>query len=194
MPKIAAPTVAEHRSRVQARLVAAAEEIMRSGDATGLTAGAVSSAAGIARNSIYRYVDSIDELRALVVARHLPAWLDAVASQMARQTTPAGRIDAWVRANLRQASASGHAWLIDAVRAAPRSAAAVASADAAHTGLREPLAAAWTQLLDGDAERARLATAITFGIVETGFGQLESGVAPCTVEDACCRAALGMAP
>lgn len=194
MPKIAAPTVAEHRSRVQTRLIAAAEEIMRSGDAAALTAGAVSSAAGIARNSIYRYVDSIDELRALVVARHLPAWLDAVASQMVGQTTPAGRIDAWVRANLRQASASGHAWLIDAVRAAPQSAAAVASADAAHTGLREPLAAAWTQLLDGDEERAPLATAITFGIVETGFGQLESGVAPRTVEDACCRAALGMAP
>ena len=82
MPKIAAPTVAQHRAMVQRRLIDAAEEIMRSGEPQRLTAGAVTSAAGIARNSIYRYVDSVDDLRGLVLARHLPAWIDAVAAEL----------------------------------------------------------------------------------------------------------------
>ncbi|GAB3389832.1 TetR/AcrR family transcriptional regulator [Humibacter soli] len=192
MPRIAAPTVAEHRAQVQARLVAAAEQIMRAGDSGQLTAGAVSSAAGIARNSIYRYVDSIDDLRALVVSRHLPEWMAAVSSALEREATPQGRVTAWVEANLRQAAASGHAWLMDAVRSLPDSAAATASADAAHTDLREPLTAAWQDLLGHDGVRSRLATAITFGIVETGFGQLDAGVPIDVVVAACCDAALGM--
>jgi len=82
VPKIAAPTVAQHRAMVQRRLIDAAEEIMRSGEPEKLTAGAVTAAAGIARNSIYRYVDSVDDLRGLVLARHLPAWIDAVAAEL----------------------------------------------------------------------------------------------------------------
>ena len=50
MPKIAAATVAEHRENVLAALVDASERILRAGDP--LTAGVVSSAAGIARSQI----------------------------------------------------------------------------------------------------------------------------------------------
>ena len=67
MPKISAPTVKEHRDQVRTRLIDAAENLLRDRGADGLTAGAVSSAAGIARNSIYRYVDSVDDLRGLDV-------------------------------------------------------------------------------------------------------------------------------
>ena len=63
MPKIAAPTVAEHREHIRVALIDAAEAILRAGEP--LTAGVVSGAAGIARNSIYRYVDSVDDLRGL---------------------------------------------------------------------------------------------------------------------------------
>ena len=71
MPKIDAPTVAEHRARVQQRLVDAAESILRDSPSQPLTAAAVSAQAGIARNSIYRYVDSVDDLRVLVIRRYL---------------------------------------------------------------------------------------------------------------------------
>ena len=112
MPKIAAPTVAQHRAMVQRRLIDAAEEIMRSGEPEKLTAGAVTAAAGIARNSIYRYVDSVDDLRGLVLARHLPAWIDAVASELRTVEAPTERIVVWVRANLQQAARTGHGWLM----------------------------------------------------------------------------------
>ena len=112
VPKIAAPTVAQHRAMVQRRLIDAAEEIMRSGEPEKLTAGAVTAAAGIARNSIYRYVDSVDDLRGLVLARHLPAWIDAVAAELEAVEAPTERIVVWVRANLQQAARTGHGWLM----------------------------------------------------------------------------------
>ncbi len=54
MPKISAPTVREHRQIVLARLIDAAEGILRTQGVAELTAGAVTAEAGIARNSIYR--------------------------------------------------------------------------------------------------------------------------------------------
>jgi AcrR family transcriptional regulator len=137
MPRIAAATVAEHRAQVQTRLVDAAERILRAGDSAALTAGAVSSAAGIARNSIYRYVDSVEDLRFLVVARYLPAWLVAVDEAIASAEDPRSRLVAWVAANLEQAAATGHGWLMEAMRAAPGAAhtapgAAHAASGAAH--------------------------------------------------------------
>jgi AcrR family transcriptional regulator len=173
MPKIAAPTVAEHRAQVQARLVDAAEEILRAGRPDRLTAGAVSSAAGIARNSIYRYVDSVDDLRALVVARYLPAWLAAVDQAMARSEDPGTRVVTRVRANLEQAAASGHGWLMEAVRAVPHR--SDQTLDQAHSGMRDALADAWVELLDGDEQRSTLAAAFTLGILEGGFRQLDAG-------------------
>ena len=55
----------EHRENVRTALVDAAESIVRTEGVDGLTAGAVTKAAGIACNSIYRYVDSVDDLRGL---------------------------------------------------------------------------------------------------------------------------------
>ena len=72
MPKITAPTVQEHRARMNERLVDAAENILREGGVRALTAGAVAKEAGIARNSIYRYVDSVDDLRLRVLERNVP--------------------------------------------------------------------------------------------------------------------------
>jgi AcrR family transcriptional regulator len=176
VPKIDAPTVAEHRAQVQARLVDAAEEILRSGQPDRLTAGAVSSAAGIARNSIYRYVDTVDDLRALVVARYLPAWLEAVDHAMAQAEDPGARVVTWVRANLEQAAASGHGWLMEAVRAVPHR--SDETVDQAHSGMR-----------DGDEQLSTLAAAFTLGILEGGFRQLHAGQPVALVLDMGTRAA-----
>ncbi|SDS68830.1 TetR/AcrR family transcriptional regulator [Microlunatus soli] len=174
MPKIDAPTVAEHRANVRARLVDAAEAALRS-DPTHLTAGAVTTAAGIARNSIYRYVDSVDDLRAMVVDRYLPDWLAAVAAAMETATTPEERVVTWVRANLEQAAGTGHGWLMEAARLAP-SASMDEAVDLAHSGMRSSLADAWNELLDADTDRVRIAAGLTVGILDAGFRQLDAGL------------------
>jgi AcrR family transcriptional regulator len=190
VPKIDAPTVAEHRAAVQARLVDAAEEILRAGQAERLTAGAVSTAAGIARNSIYRYVDSVDDLRAMVVARYLPAWLAAVDHALATSEDPAERVVVWVQANLEQAAAFGHGWLMESVRQVPHH--SDATLEQAHEGMRAALAESWRVLLDGDEGRTALACAFTVGILEGGFRQLDEGQPGALVVELGGRAARGL--
>ncbi|MDO5083362.1 TetR/AcrR family transcriptional regulator [Arachnia propionica] len=175
MPKIAAPTVAQHRAMVQRRLVDAAEEIMRSGEPEKLTAGVVTAAAGIARNSIYRYVDSVDDLRGLVLERYLPAWLDAVEAELEPLEDPAERIVTWVAANIRQAAATGHGWLMTLSTGITPSPATRRVMDQAHHVMREALSQAWGALVL-DHARSRIAAALTRGVLESSFRQLDAGV------------------
>ncbi len=175
MPKIAAPTVAQHRAMVQRRLIDAAEDIMRSGEPEKLTAGAVTAAAGIARNSIYRYVDSVDDLRGMVLARHLPAWIAAVGAQLDAVDEPAERIVVWVKANLEQAARTGHGWLMGLGRAVTPSAATAQVMEGAHTVMRDAIAQAWGQLLT-DPMEMRVAAGMTRGLLEAGFRQLDGGM------------------
>lgn len=110
MPKIEAGSVREHRAQRLAQLIDATEAILEEGGAETLTAGAVAARAGIARNSIYRYVDSVEDLLELVVTREFPAWIDAVERAMAAEGTPEGQAAAYVRANLEQAARGTHGW------------------------------------------------------------------------------------
>ena len=184
MPKIDAPTVAEHRARVQSRLVDAAEEILRRGPSQQLTAGAVTSAAGIARNSIYRYVDSVDDLRTMVVDRYLPAWLDALDTAMGAAASGPDRVVTWVSTNLDQAAQSGHGWLMEAARSRTSESTVDEVVERAHRGARDSLTDAWREVLSdaapdasakSQADRVAVAVALTVGIVDAGFRQIDLG-------------------
>lgn len=179
MPKIDAPTVAEHRAAVQKRLVDAAEEILRSGQPESLTAAVVTRSAGIARNSIYRYVESVDDLHGMVLARYLPVWLEGVRTALDGVKDPGTRIVVWVRANLEQAARSGHGWLMGLGKANPVGITKDVM-DSAHTLMRDTLADAWSSLIP-DATRARVAGGMTRGVLEAGFKQLDAGVPADTV-------------
>ena len=174
MPKIAAATVAEHRENVLAALVDASERILRAGDP--LTAGVVSSAAGIARNSIYRYVESVDDLRVLVLERYLPGWERAVTTALAPLDDPGDRVVEWVRVNIRQAHLTGHGWFITMAREASSSAAMADLAERAHNIMRGPLGGAWMELT-GDAAEARMQASLTLGLLGAAFQQLDAGFA-----------------
>lgn len=148
MPRIAAATVREHRENVRAALIDAAETIVRTQGADALTAGAVTKAAGIARNSIYRYVDSVDDLRGLVLERHLPGWESAVSTALAvADNDPADRIEAWCRANLEHAAATGHDWLIALAKGVSVGAQTRDAVDHAHREAEDVLGAEWRRLL-----------------------------------------------
>ncbi|QXT62418.1 MULTISPECIES: TetR/AcrR family transcriptional regulator [Tessaracoccus] len=186
MPKIAAPTVAEHREHIRVALIDAAEAILRAGEP--LTAGVVSGAAGIARNSIYRYVDSVDDLRGLVLQRYLPAWDTAVTEALAPLTDPGDRVVEWVRINLEQAHLTGHGWLITMTREAPQSAAMTALADHAHRIMRDALGRAWMDLL-GDPTEARIMSSLTLGMLGAAFQQLDTELPYGRIVDASVTAA-----
>lgn len=186
MPKIAAPTVAEHREQIRAALVDAAEAILRAGEP--LTAGVVSAAAGIARNSIYRYVDSVDDLRGMVLARYLPAWDAAVTGALEPLEDPGDKVVAWVRVNLEQAVSTGHSWLMDISRGASSSSATAEVADYAHRILRDALGSAWLDLVL-DEEEARIQAFLTLGLLQAAFQHLDSSIPTDRLIDATEKAA-----
>lgn len=170
MPKISAPSVAEHREHIQTQLVDAAEELLRRGEP--LTASAVSQAAGIARNSIYRYVYSIDDLHGMVLARYLPAWDTAVRAALASYSDPGEQIVAWVRVNLEQAVGTGHGWLMDVSRSSRVSVHNAAVAHHAHRILRKVLNKPWARL-SADPSDAQRWTWLTVGLLQAALSHLD---------------------
>lgn len=108
MPRIQAPTVAEHRARQRrAILDAARAHLAEEGRAPSLAqAGA---RAGLARSSVYDYFDSRDDLLAAVVADVFPDWADKVLGSMEAAQTPGEQVWAYVEANMRLFASSEQA-------------------------------------------------------------------------------------
>lgn len=175
MPKINAPTVAEHRAGVLDKLITAAEETLRTDGVAGLTAKVVCERAGIARNGLYRYVSSVDELPGLVIGRYLPQWNEAITTAVAEHSSPRERLLAWVSASLEQAATTGHGWLMT-LPVTPHTSDAV---DQAHGELMGTVRKEWEALCPSHADGL---TSATIALVSNGFTQLERGVPAAEVE------------
>jgi len=131
----------------------------------------VTAQAGIARNSIYRYVDSISDLRGMVLARYLPRWVSAVNDRIEPITDPRERVLEWVRANLEQAAVIGHGWLMDVARASRLDRGLQMDLDNAHQA-QDFLAEGLARLgLVDKPIRAEMIRAV----VDAGFRSLDSG-------------------
>lgn len=74
MPKITAPTVAEHRAVQAAALVAAAEAIVLESGLSAVTPRAVCERAGLSRSSFYDYFPSKDDLLVGVAIAAIENW------------------------------------------------------------------------------------------------------------------------
>ncbi|MBF4134908.1 MULTISPECIES: TetR/AcrR family transcriptional regulator [Streptomyces] len=171
MPKIEAGSVREHRAQRLAQLIDAAEAILSEGGVEALTAGAVAARAGIARNSIYRYFDSIDDLLELLVAREFPAWTAAVEEAVAAEDTPGEQVAAYVRANLEQAARGTHGWRASLSRGS-LSPSARQRVRKLHTTLHEVLAASVDDLGDPQPE---LTVAVVQAVTDACVRRIDQG-------------------
>jgi AcrR family transcriptional regulator len=108
MPRIAAPTVAEHHQMRRAALLAAAGDLLASQGIEAVTLGAVGAAAGLARSSVYQYFDSTGSLLAALVEQELPRATAHLAAVVARESDPAAKVEAFVKASLRAATDDNH--------------------------------------------------------------------------------------
>lgn len=107
MPRIAAPTVAEHHARRQADLVEAAVRLMAREGVAAVTPAAVASAAGLARSSVYQYYPSTGALIGAAVIETFHRALAVITAAVDAQPEPADRVSAYVVASI-DAAASGH--------------------------------------------------------------------------------------
>ena len=110
MPRIKAGSVAEHRAAVMAQLLDGTERLLLSGPDATLTAAGIAAEAGIARNSIYRYVSSVDDLIEMVLERGFTDWSTAVTERVAEAPDPRTAILTYAEANLEFAADGRHAW------------------------------------------------------------------------------------
>ena len=140
MPRITAPTVAEHRSRQRrAILDAARAHLAETGAAP--TLAEVAARAGLARSSLYEYFGSRDELLAAVVADVFPAWAGTVVEAMRAAPDPGRQVWAYVQANVRLFAGSERA-VARALTSVVEPGVLAEPVRAFHRSLQEPLVAA----------------------------------------------------
>nr|WP_252860261.1 TetR/AcrR family transcriptional regulator [Corynebacterium ulcerans] len=102
----------ENREKTQAAILDAAEALLREGGVEALTAGAVAQRVGLARNSLYRYVESMDELRGRVILRHFPDYVDAINQAIHEAITPTEALCAYISTNVQIVAVENHGWLM----------------------------------------------------------------------------------
>lgn len=184
MPKIAASTVREHREQMFAKLVDAAEYVAKNDGALAITAKTVADRAGLARNSIYRYIDSVDELRVLVLRRNLPRWHAFIGESLAQAHTPEERLVAVVRVSVHFATDTGHKWLAELMRAVRHAAGegdipgvreAGELASSLHGEIGHFVRAQWDVINPADA---RGLSVLTWSLLDSMFAAVDNGANP----------------
>lgn len=206
MPRISAKTIKEHRENIETALVDAAEDILRNEPEGKLTAAAIAKRAGIARNSIYRYVKSVDDLRGMVIKRYMPRWMEAVAKATANIDDPREWLAAWVAENLRQAATSSHGWLRNIVVAAdnnhskghPRTASidnrntftkAGVDVDEVHSHANANLRETWEALVPDNPD---IYVSLTMAQLGVGFRAVDDGAPVDDIIDTITKVVMGM--
>ncbi|MBP1161447.1 AcrR family transcriptional regulator [Rhodococcus sp. PvR044] len=171
LPRITAPTVAEHREAQERALLDAAREVLAEG-ATEIPGFAeVAARAGLARSSMYQYFRSRQHLLTALIEDAFPRWSERVEAAMAEAGAPDRRVLAYVRANLDLVADGEHAIAAAIASIAPRDVIAESSATM-HRQLIAPLAAALAEL--GAQDPAAMADLIN-AVVHAATRQLEKG-------------------
>lgn len=109
MPRISAPTVAEHRAAKYRALLDAARAILAEEPGAAPSLAAVAGRAGLARSSAYEYFRSRQDLLDALIQDVFPRWSTRVTDAMAGAGTPGARVLAYVDTNLKLVAEGEHA-------------------------------------------------------------------------------------
>ena len=169
MPRISAPTLAEHREQRRDALVEAAAGVMR--ESGTVTMAAVAARTGLSRSAVYEYYRSAADLIADVVVDELTAWIDHLAEVVRDIEDPGERLEAWIRASLAYVADGRHA-LVRAAGDATLPPVRRAQVQALHRELAAPVHSALVDLGATDADRI---ASYIWGVVETATRHIEAG-------------------
>ena len=172
MPRISAATVAEHRTRQQAAILAATRELLAEGRADPPSLAEVARRTGLARPSIYQYYSSREELLDAVIGEMLPRWSAYVTGRMASESDPGRRAMAYVEANLHLVARGDHA-IVSGLARAGRGEAMAEHTRVLHDQLRTPLVAVLAEHGATDAEGL---AELVQSVVYAGSRMIESGM------------------
>ncbi len=171
MPRINAPTVAEHRAAQQRALLDAARTLLaRTGEAPSMAE--VAALAGLARPSAYQYYKSRQDLLHALVLDVFPRWAQRVEEAMHAQPDPADRILAYALTNIALVAEGEHAVGSALAAVAPSEELNTQSA-IMHSKLLDPLVGTLREM--GSEDPAATAELIN-AIVHSANKLLESGL------------------
>jgi len=170
VPRISAPTVAEHRAAQMRLLLEAARSLLAE---TGRppTFAALAERTGLARPSVYQYFRSADDLLLAMVEDVFPRWSATVARAMDAAPDDRGRVVAYLRANLDLVAQGEHALATALASVGPPSA-VMEGSRAMHDELVRPLGEALRAL--GTRDVARSAELVN-AVVNSASRMIESG-------------------
>lgn len=166
MPKISAPTVAEHREQRRSALLTAAASLMAKGST--FTVAEVASEVGLSRSAVYEYYRSAADLIADVVVDELAEWADVLHSAVADAAADQA-VEAWVRAVLQYVVDGRHA-LIRSASTVDLPATRRAQVQSMHRELILPLQSA---LEASHVPEAARTARYVWGVVEAAIGRIE---------------------
>lgn len=186
MPKISAPTVAEHRARQRDMLLAAARDLLIERGYAGLSFTALAARTGLARPTIYSYFRSKDDLVVALVGAEFPQLAAETEQAVRRAKTMRDQVAAFVRAQLRVAQQRRYR-IVHALANAPLSDAARMRIMALHRDLMPSAVSLFTRA--GHPHPA-LAAALLQGLINAAVTAIDTGEPPRRVTRAAVDAAL----
>lgn len=179
MPKISAPTVAEHRAAQRAALLRAGEAVLLEAGLAAVNPRNVCERAGLGRSSFYDYFSTKDDLLVAIAIGAIERW-DAEVEELLSGVEPGlPELRRFVDATMTM-TAEGKHDLAGALRDADLSPSSLEDVMTLHTALLRPVIRV---LEDLGIERTQSTASLVQGILGAGVQLVSHGVAPQTVAD-----------
>jgi AcrR family transcriptional regulator len=171
MPKISAPTVAEHRAAQRAALVRAGEEILLDAGLGGFTPGSVTERAGLSRSSFYAYFPSKDDLLVAIAIDALERWDKEIELALANVEPGHDELRAFVSATM-QMTAEGKHQIAGVLREADLAPSGFDDLMELHDALMRPVIRVLTDL---GADTSMNTVALVQGVLGAGVDLVSRG-------------------
>ena len=168
VPKISAPSIAEHREARRDALLAAATQLMLSG--TPFTVAQVASEVGLSRSAVYEYYASAADLVADVLVDEMALWVDEISPMVEAESEPLARIETWVRGVLGYVKDGRHV-LVKSAGSVELPEARRVQVTSMHRELVAPLVQALTEL---EVPDIRQYSAFCWGVLDSAIIRVES--------------------
>ncbi len=179
MPKISAPTVAEHRAAQRAALIRAGEAVLLESGLTGVAPRSVCERAGLARSSFYDYFAARDDLLVAIAIDAIERWDAEIEQELATAEPGLAQLRRFVDATMAMTAAGKHE-IAGALREADLAPSRMEDLLALHDALMRPLARI---LGDLGLSTSRSALMLAQGVLGAGVRLVSHGMDHRTAAD-----------
>lgn len=169
MPKIQAETVAAHRAAKEREILDTATRLLLEGGE--VTIPRIAEEVSLSRTALYKYFDSVDDIRWRIVEESFAHWKTTVSDRTVQSASPLETVDSYVVATLSLAELGAHRIAQEAGRM-QHSPDRTKRLAALHEELRTPLVEALTEI--GTANEVLVASLID-GMLGNAIQEIDAG-------------------